>query len=110
VGVLGVLAFTVSQRTQEFGVRMALGAQQSQVLASVLREGVVMTAAALVVGAAAAFWFSHFLAGFLFEVEPTDVATYAGVAALLASVALAAAYLPARRATRVDPMTALRKE
>jgi predicted permease len=110
VGVLAVLAFTVSQRTQEFGVRMALGAQQRQVLASVLREGVVMTAAALAVGGAAAFWFSRFLATFLFEVEPTDAATYAGVAALLASVALVAAYLPARRATRVDPMTALRRE
>jgi predicted permease len=110
VGVLGVLAFTVSQRTQEFGVRMALGAQQSQVLAGVLREGAVMTAGALLLGALAAFWFSRFLTGFLFEVEPTDGATYAGVAALLAAVSLFAAYVPARRATRVDPMEALRKD
>ena len=110
VGVLGVLAFTVSQRTQEFGVRMALGAQQRQVLAGVLREGAVMTAAALLVGAVAAYWFSRFLAGLLFNVEPTDAPTYAGVAALLATVSLLAAYLPARRATRVDPMQALRKE
>jgi predicted permease len=110
VGVLAVLAFTVSQRTQEFGVRMALGAQQSQVLAGVLREGVVMTTAALLLGAAGAFWFSRFLAGFLFEVEPTDGATYAGVAVLLAAVSLVSAYIPARRATRVDPMQALRRE
>jgi putative ABC transport system permease protein len=110
IGVLSVLAFTVSQRTQEFGVRMALGAQQGQVLASVLREGAVMTGGALLLGAVAAISFSRVLADFLFEVEPTDAATYVGVAALLASVALLAAYLPARRATRVDPMHALRSE
>ena len=110
IGVLSVLAFTVSQRTQEFGVRMAMGAQQGQVLASVLREGVVMTGGALLLGAIAAVSFSRVLADFLFEVEPTDAATYIGVAALLASVALLAAYLPARRATRVDPMHALRSE
>jgi ABC-type antimicrobial peptide transport system permease subunit len=69
-----------------------------------------MTVAALLLGAVAAFWFSRFLSGFLFEVEPTDGATYAGVAALLAAVSLVAAYLPARRATRVDPMEALRKD
>jgi putative ABC transport system permease protein len=110
VGVLGVLAFTVSQRTQEFGVRMALGAQQGQVLASVLREAAVMTVAALAAGVVAAYGFSRFLSGFLFGVGPTDAATYAGVAALLAAVALVAAYVPARRATRVDPMKALRSE
>jgi ABC-type antimicrobial peptide transport system permease subunit len=80
------------------------------VLASVLREGVVMTGGALALGAVAAYSFSRFLADFLFQVEPTDGATYVGVAALLASVALLAAYLPARRATRVDPMHALRSE
>jgi predicted permease len=110
IGVLSVLAFTVGQRTQEFGVRMALGARQGQVLASVLKEGVVMTGGALALGAAAAYSFSRFLEDFLFQVEPTDAATYAGVAALLAAVALLAAYLPARRATRVDPMHALRSE
>jgi putative ABC transport system permease protein len=110
IGVLSVLAFTVGQRTQEFGVRMALGARQGQVLTSVLREGVVMTAGALALGALAAYAFSGVLAGFLFEVQPTDAATYVGVAALLAAVALLAAYLPARRATRVDPMHALRSQ
>ncbi|HXV87090.1 MAG TPA: ABC transporter permease, partial [Gemmatimonadales bacterium] len=110
VGVFSVLAFTVGQRTQEFGVRMALGARPWQVLASVLREGVVMTGGALALGAVVAPSLSGFLTGFLFQVAPTDGATYAGVAALLASAALLAAYLPARRATRVDPMQALRSE
>jgi predicted permease len=110
IGVFSVLAFMVGQRTQEFGVRMALGARPSQVLTSVLREGVVMTGGALALGAVAAYSFSGFLTGLLFQVEPTDGATYAGVAALLASAALLAAYLPARRATRVDPMQALKSE
>jgi predicted permease len=110
VGVLGVLAFTVSQRTQEFGVRMALGAQQGQVLGMVLREGVLMAVAALVVGAAAAAFLSRFLTGLLFGVERTDPATYVTVAGLLSVVAIVAAYLPARRATKVDPMEALRSE
>jgi hypothetical protein len=110
VGVLGVLAFMVGQRTREFGVRMALGARPGQVLASVLREGARMTVVALALGAFVAFWFSRFLAGFLFEVGPTDLATYAGVAALLGAVALLAAYVPARRATRVHPMQALRSD
>jgi predicted permease len=110
IGVLSVLAFTVSQRTQEFGVRMALGARQGQVLASVLREGLLMTGAALTLGWGAAYAFSRLLAGFLYQVEPTDGVTYVAVAGLLAVVALLAAYLPARRATRVDPMHALRSE
>ena len=112
VGVLGVLAFTVSQRTQEFGVRMALGAQQSQVLGMVLREGAVMAVGSLVVGVVAAAVLSRFLdvVGLLFEVEATDPATYAGVGLILSAVAILAAYVPARRATRVDPMEALRSE
>lgn len=110
VGVLGVLAFTVSQRTREFGVRMALGAERKQVLAMVLREGVVMAVAALVVGGVAAVFLSRFLVGLLYEVEAIDPGTYASVAVILASVAALAAYIPARRATRVDPMTALRAE
>jgi putative ABC transport system permease protein len=110
IGVLGVLAFTVSQRTREFGVRMALGAEQGQVLTMVLREGVVLAVGALVVGAGAAFLLSGFLGELLFEVSGTDPATYAGVGAVLAVVAVTAAYVPARRATRVDPMEALRSE
>ena len=110
VGVLGVLAFTVSQRTQEFGVRMALGAQQGQVLQMVLREGVVLAVGALIVGGGAALFLSRFLVGLLYEVEATDPTTYGAVGAVLCAVALLAAYVPARRATQVDPMQALRSE
>jgi ABC-type antimicrobial peptide transport system permease subunit len=110
IGVLGVLAFTVSQRTREFGVRMALGAKQSQVLGMVLMEGAMLAIVAVVVGVVAASFLSRFLADLLFGVTTTDVTTFLGVAATLATVAIAAAYLPARRATRVDPMEALRAE
>jgi len=110
IGVLGVLAFTVSQRTREFGVRMALGAEQRQVLRMVLSEGVLLAVAALVVGGIAAVSLSRFLAELLFEVEGIDPLTYTGVGVVLALVAIAAAYVPAKRATRVDPMEALRSE
>jgi putative ABC transport system permease protein len=110
IGVLGVLAFTVSQRTREFGVRLALGAEQRQVLRMVLAEGALLAAGALVVGAIAARSLSGFLVGLLFEVSATDPATYIGVGAVLAVVAIVASYVPARRATRVDPMQALRSE
>jgi putative ABC transport system permease protein len=110
IGVLGVLAFAVSQRTREFGVRMALGAEQRQVLAMVLREGAVLAAGALLLGAVSAVILSRFLVELLFEVSATDPATYATVGAILAVVAIVAAYVPAKRATRVDPMEALRSE
>jgi putative ABC transport system permease protein len=89
---------------------MALGARQGQVLGMVLREGANITGGALVLGALTAYWCSRFLVGLLFEVEPTDAATYLGVAALLAAVALVASYIPAHRATRVDPMRALKAD
>ena len=110
IGVLGVLAFTVSQRTREFGVRMALGAQQRQVLGMVLGEGILLAGLALLGGVTAAIFLSRFLTDFLFGVTPTDPATYVAVGAALAVVAVVAAYVPARRATRVDPMEALRSE
>ncbi|MDH3206060.1 MAG: ABC transporter permease [Gemmatimonadota bacterium] len=110
IGVLGVLAFTVSQRTREFGVRMALGARQGQVLGMVLMEGVALAAVAVVVGVVAAAFLSRFLSDLLFGVTTTDVGTFVAVAAVLAVVAVSAAYVPARRATRVDPMEALRSE
>jgi putative ABC transport system permease protein len=110
IGVLGVLAFTVSQRTREFGVRMALGARKEQVLAMVLREGVALAIAALVVGVVAASTLSRFLVDLLFGVTANDLPTYLVVGLVLAVVAVLAAYVPARRATRVDPMEALRAE
>jgi putative ABC transport system permease protein len=110
IGVLGVLAFTVSQRTREFGVRMALGARQTQVLGMVLGEGALLAAIAVVGGVGAAVFLSRFLADLLFGVTPTDPVTYVVVGAALGLVALVAAYVPARRATRVDPMEALRAE
>lgn len=110
IGVLGVLAFTVSQRTREFGVRMALGAERRQVLAMVLGEGALLAIGALVVGGVAAAMLSRFVGELLFQVSATDPATYVGVGAVLALVAVTASYVPARRATRVDPMEALRSE
>lgn len=110
VGVLGVLAFTVTQRTREFGVRMALGAEQRQVLGMVLGEGALLAVGAMVLGVVASASLSGFLVELLFEVSATDPRTYAIVGAVLTGVAILAAYLPARRATRVDPMEALRSE
>ncbi len=110
VGVLGVLAFSVTQRTKEFGVRLALGAEEGQVLRMVLREGAWLVLAALLIGGVASVLLSQFLSGLLFEIEPTDPVTFVAVGAVLAAVALLAAYIPARRATRVDPIDALRTE
>ena len=110
LGLYGVLAFTVRQRTHEIGVRMALGAQRGNVLRMVLRQGMVLTAIGIAGGLVASYWLTKYLKSFLFEVEPTDPLTFTAVALLLAVVALAACWIPARRATRVDPMTALRNE
>jgi putative ABC transport system permease protein len=109
-GVYGVMAYAVGQRNNEIGLRMALGASRGDVLGLVLRQGLVYVALGLALGLAGAFAATRLLASFLFEVKPADPATYAGVAALLAAVALAATYVPARRATKVDPLTALRQE
>jgi putative ABC transport system permease protein len=110
VGILGVLGFSVTQRTREFGLRMALGARKDQVLRMVLGEGGRMLAIALVLGAIASLLLTRFLTTILFEIDAADPLTYALVAFLLTAVALLAAYLPARRATRVDPAVALRVE
>ena len=110
VGVLGVLAFSVTQRTKEFGVRLALGAEEGQVLRMVLREGAWLVLGALLLGGGASFILSRFLSGLLFEIQPTDPVTFVTVGSVLAAVALVAAFIPARRATRVDPIDALRAE
>jgi putative ABC transport system permease protein len=110
VGIYGLMAYAVSQRTHEIGVRVAVGAQQRDVLALVVREGAKLAFLGIAIGVAAAVGLTRLMASLLFDVKPTDPATFAGVAILLALVALAACYIPARRATRIDPMVALRYE
>jgi predicted permease len=107
-GIGGVIATSVSERTQEFGIRMALGAEPGSVLRMVLREGMVLVAAGLVLGVAGALAFTRVLGSLLFEVDPADPLTFAAVAVMLLGVAAAACFVPARRATLVHPMVALR--
>ena len=109
-GLFAVLAHDVSQRVHEMGVRMALGAQRRDVLRLVLREGLALTATGLLVGIALSSGVSHTLEDFLFGVSPSDPVIYAAIAALLTVVAMLACWIPALRATRVDPMAILRGE
>ena len=109
VGVAGVLAFSVSQRTNELGIRLALGAERQTILRMILGEGAAMAAIGLVIGGLAAIPLSRLLSGLLFGVEPVDPPTIAVSAVLLVLVALIAAWIPARTATAVDPITALRQ-
>jgi putative ABC transport system permease protein len=110
VGVAGVLAFSVSQRTNELGIRLALGAERRAILWMILGEGAVMGGIGLAVGGLAAIPLARMISGLLFAVEPIDPTTILLSAVLLMIVALAAAWVPARRATAVDPMVALRGE
>jgi putative ABC transport system permease protein len=108
VGIYGVVAYAASLRNREIGLRMALGAQSTQVLGLVLRRGVVMSVAGLFVGLCCAWGVTRVLTTLLFEISPTDPVTFALGAGILFLTSLLASFLPAHRATRVDPMDVLR--
>jgi len=108
IGIYGVLAYSVAQRTSEIGLRMALGAQPRQVLGLVLKQGMLLALVGAIVGVLVALPVARLASGLLYGVSATDPPTYAAITFLLMSVALVACYLPARRATRIDPLVALR--
>ena len=110
IGIYGVISYTVSQRTHEFGVRMALGAQAGDVRALVLRQGVALAFAGLAIGLAGALALGSVLRSLLFEVSPADPVTFAAAALVAMAVAAIACYVPARRATAVDPINTLRTD
>jgi putative ABC transport system permease protein len=109
-GIAGVMALTVSQRTHEIGIRMALGASAGSVLRLVLRQGLTLVLIGLALGMAGAFALTRLMSTLLFAVGPTDPLTWLAVALALAAVAALACFAPARRATSIDPLTALRSE
>ncbi|HEY6413259.1 MAG TPA: ABC transporter permease [Edaphobacter sp.] len=110
IGVYGLMAYSVQQRTQELGIRMALGAQASNIRNMVLRQGMTLALMGVIIGVGGALWLTRFLASFLFGVKALDLTAFIMTPLLLSVVALVAIWIPARRATRVDPMTALRFE
>ena len=109
-GIYGVVSYSVSERTHEFGLRMALGAGRSDVLKLVVGQGLILTLVGVAFGVSGAMALTRYLASFLFGVSPLDPSTFVAVSLALSAVALLASYVPARRATKVDPMVALRYE
>src|SRR4029079_2095159 len=110
VGIFGVMTYSVALRTREIGVRLAIGAQPRQVLLLILKQGFWLTMVGVVLGLAAAFALTRLLSGLLFGVAAVDVTTFATISLFLVIVSLLACYLPARRAMRIDPLSALRYE
>jgi putative ABC transport system permease protein len=110
IGIYGVITYSVSQRTREIGIRVALGANRHDIFKLIIGEAVRLTLAGIATGLAAAYLLTRFLESLLFKVSATDTATFAAISLILAGVALGACFAPARRATKVDPMTALRYE
>jgi putative ABC transport system permease protein len=110
VGIYGLLAYSVARRSKEFGLRMALGAQQQDVLGLVLKQGATMIASGLITGLVAAFALTRLMSSLLYHVRATDPLTFVVVVLGLAAVAMLASYIPARRATKVNPTVALRYE
>jgi len=110
IGVFGVINYSVAQRTHELGIRLALGAQRSDVFRLIVGHGLVLALVGVVIGAGGALALTRLMAGLLFGVSPTDITTFMSVSVLVVAVATFACYLPARRATRVDPLVALRYE
>jgi predicted lysophospholipase L1 biosynthesis ABC-type transport system permease subunit len=108
IGIYGIIAYSVAQRTQEVGIRRALGAQRIDILRIVVGQGLILALAGIVIGLGGALALTRVMKALLFHVSTTDPATFAGIALLFLLVALIASYIPARRATRIDPMSALR--
>jgi putative ABC transport system permease protein len=110
VGIYGIVSYSVTQRTHEIGIRMALGARTANVLSLIMKNGLTLVLAGIVIGAGSALMLTRFLATLLFGIEPTDSVTFLVVPAVFFMIAMAAALIPALRATRVDPLIALRYE